>query len=184
MIWAALALALVLRVINLNQSLWLDEAISALAVRDYSYSQIISAFIIGDTHPPLYYFILKAWSGAFGYWEPTLRVLSVIFGVLTVYVVYLIAKKIGGKKLGIVSSFLLAPAPLHIYYSQEIRMYSLSSLAVSLAVFLFIRLLDKNPNRKDWILFSLSLLLNLAKLRRQKAKVFWGVSPSRNSPSR
>lgn len=159
MIWAALALALVLRVINLNQSLWLDEAISALAVRDYSYSQIVSAFIIGDTHPPLYYFILKAWSGAFGYWEPTLRVLSVIFGVLTVYVVYLIAKKIGGKKLGIVSSFLLATAPLHIYYSQEIRMYSLSALAVSFAVFLFIRLLDKNPNQKDWILFSLSLLL-------------------------
>lgn len=158
MVWVILLLTLILRVINLNQSLWLDEAISALAVRDYSYIGIIRDFLTGDTHPPLYYLSLKFWIDIFGFSEISMRSLSVLFGVVTVYVVYQIGRKFKNKKFGILTSLFLTTAPLHIYYSQEVRMYALSSLAVSVGVLVFLHLMD-NPERKNWILFSLSLLL-------------------------
>ena len=157
MIWLILLFALILRVINLNQGLWLDEAISALAARDYSYIGIVRDFLPGDTHPPLYYLSLKFCTEFFGFSEISLRSLSVVFGVMTVYVVYLIGRKVKNKKLGIIASLFFATAPLHIYYSQEVRMYALSALAVSLSVYGYLFVLKK-AKTKNWILFSLSLL--------------------------
>src|SRR4029078_7831305 len=87
-----LLLGLILRLISLNQSLWLDEAIGAIAVKNYSYVGIVTDFIKGDTHPPFYYLTLKLWTDLFGYSEIAMRMLSVIFGVATVWVVYKIAK--------------------------------------------------------------------------------------------
>lgn len=155
-----LAGAFLLRVISLNQSLWLDEAIGAIAVHDYSYQGIITDYIKGDTHPPLYYLTLKFWTSLFGYSEIAMRSLSVLFGVLTVYVVYKIAqifpteKKQVTKnkaKLGIIAALLMATAPLHIYYSQEVRMYAMNTLLSSLLVLWFL----KNDFKK----YSVTLLL-------------------------
>ncbi len=157
MILAILLFAIILRVINLNQSFWLDEAISGLAARDYSFVGIIKDFLPGDTHPPLYYLLLKFWTNIFGFSEISMRNLSVIFGVATVYVVYLLGRKVKDEKFGFLASLFLATAPLHIYYSQEVRMYSLSTLAVSLSIYGYLYVLEKTKT-KNWILFSLSLL--------------------------
>lgn len=158
MIWLIVIVAFVLRITNLNQGLWLDEAISALASRDYTYLGIIKDFLPGDTHPPLYYLSLKFWTGLFGFSEISMRTLSVIFGVATVYLVFLIGKKIKNEKLGMVASLLLATSPLHLYYSQEVRMYAMTTLAVSLSFYVYLYVID-NPKNKYWVLFSLSLLL-------------------------
>lgn len=133
--------AAVLRLINLNQSLWLDEAISFIAVKNYNFLEIITKFSPGDVHPPLYYLILKLWTALFGYSEIALRFPSVIFGVLTVFLVY----KIGGKK----AAFFMAINPLAIYYSQEARMYSLETLLVTGAVYFFL------AKKKFWFLLFL-----------------------------
>lgn len=157
-IYLILILGLGLRLVAINQSLWLDEAIGAVAVRDLSYSGLINSFLRSDNHPPLYYLMLKAWSGLFGYSEVSLRAPSVISGVLTVYVTYLIGKKITGRRfLGVFAGLLLATSPFHIYYSQEARMYALTGLLASLAVYAFLFLLERNDGLFYWILFSLSI---------------------------
>src|SRR3989344_4750352 len=120
-----LASSLGIRMISSGQSLWLDEAISALAVKNNTFLELITKFSLGDTHPPLYYLILKAWTSIFGFTEVALRAPSVIFSVLTVYFTYKLGEFFGGKKMAILSSVLLAFAPLHVYYSQEARMYAL-----------------------------------------------------------
>jgi len=58
-IWWILLLCLAVRLIGLNQSLWLDEAISANVAKNYSYSEIVNKFSINDFHPPLYIFSIK-----------------------------------------------------------------------------------------------------------------------------
>lgn len=138
-----LFVALILRLINLNQSLWLDEAISFFAVKNYSFFNIITGFSSGDVHPPLYYLILKLWTNFFGYSEISLRLPSVIAGVLAVFVIY----KIGGK----VAALFLAVNPLAIYYSQEARMYSLATLLILLAVFFFLQ------KKSFWFVIFLAL---------------------------
>lgn len=158
-----LILSLGLRLISLNQSLWLDEAIGAIAVHDYSYLGIITNFIKGDTHPPLYYLTLKAWTDIFGYSEIAMRMLSVVFSVATVWMVYLIALKIQKQELRIknyvgklspfpiLAMLLFATAPLHIYYSQEVRMYAMNTFLVSLVVLFYLK--------NDWLKYSITLLI-------------------------
>lgn len=141
--------ATILRIINLNQSLWLDETISAIAVQDNSFLDLITKFAPGDVHPPLYYLILKLWTNIFGYSEVALRLPSVIFGVLTVFVVYKIGGKIFNPRVGALAAIFIAVNPLAVYYSQEARMYSLTTFAVATAVYFFL------TKKLFWYLFFL-----------------------------
>lgn len=153
MIFIILILGLILRLINLNQSLWLDEAISLLAVRDNSYWDLINKFSLGDFHPPLYYLVLKFTSNIFGYLEIASRIPSIIFGLAACYFTFLTGKKILNKQAGLLGALFLAINPLAIYYSQEARMYSLVMFCVTAAVYFFIT--------KKWVGFVLFLTLSL-----------------------
>lgn len=127
---------LLIRLISLNQSLWLDEATSVVAARDYSFSEILTKFSPGDFHPPLYYLILKIWMSLVGSSEMAARMISVVFGSATIWVVYKIAKSLQfTNHQSLITSLLLATAPLHIYYSQEARMYILATLFATIVVY-------------------------------------------------
>lgn len=149
MIIGILFIALILRLISLNQSLWLDEATTALVAK-MSLGDIFTNFLPGDFHPPFYYLILKFWVSVFSNSEISIRTPSVIFGIITIYIVYLIGKEIFNKNVGLIASLLIATSGLHVYYSQEARMYSLATFLASLTIYLFIK--------KRWILLSVSLL--------------------------
>src|SRR3989338_7517756 len=135
MIWVILVLGTILRLISLNQSLWLDEAINVMAANSYSFFEMITQYAIADFHPPGWFIILWLWGKLFGYSEIAVRLPSVIFGVLTIYSVYLIGKKIVSQNLGLIAALLFAINPLHIYYSQEARIYAFATLAVSINFF-------------------------------------------------
>ncbi|OGM28835.1 hypothetical protein A2962_05135 [Candidatus Woesebacteria bacterium RIFCSPLOWO2_01_FULL_39_61] len=159
-IFIVIIIALFLRLANINQSLWLDEAIGAEAVKNYSYTGILSEFIRNDNHPPLYYLTLKAWTDYFGYSELALRAPSIIFGLFTIYLTYLISKKLnpGGSFLyTFLSTLFLATSQLHIYYSQEARMYSMAAFLASLTIYQFLCLTDPETKPRFWYLFSVSI---------------------------
>lgn len=145
-------LGLILRLISLNQSFWLDEAITA-KVAHFSSEQILD-FLKGDFNPPLYYFIVSQWQNLFGVSEISLRIPSVIFALLTILLTF----KIGQIYLhnqAKLAALLLAISPLHIYYSQEARAYALTGFLFTLSILLFLKSLKA---KKFWWLFSLSLL--------------------------
>ena len=154
-----LGVALALRFVAVNQSLWLDESIGALVVRDMNYREILTEFSKRDNHPPLYYLALKGWSDLFGYSELALRSLSIFLGTVTVYVIYQIAMLVDKNKKGFatLSAALLATSGLHIYYSQEARMYVMAAFFGAAAVYYFLKTLKKRARRADWILFSLAI---------------------------
>jgi len=143
-----LFVGLLLRLISINQSLWLDEATTALAAK-MPLADIFTKFLPGDFHPPLYYLLMKGWGSLFGLSEISLRTPSVIFGILTIYFIYLIAKKIFDNKTARIASILAATSGLLIYYSQEARMYSLAAFLATLLFYLFLE--------KKWVLFSIFL---------------------------
>ena len=167
-IYLILILGLVLRLIVLNQSLWLDEAIGALVVKEQNYQQILTQFPKSDNHPPLYYLTLKAWTDVFGYSEIALRSLSVLFGLLTVLFVYKIAKELTNHKSPVTSHYplfaalLIATSPFHIYYSQEARMYSMAAFFAALSIYSYVLLISETKKKffiNPWIIFSLALTL-------------------------
>lgn len=150
MIYLIIFLGFVLRLISLNQSLWLDEATTAI-VSKMSFSTIFTSFLPGDFHPPFYYLLMKLWVSLFGNSEISLRIPSVIFGVGTIYVVYLIAKKMFNGKAALMTASLTATSGLLIYYSQEARMYMMAAFLVS-SLFYY-------AENKKWFLFSVILAI-------------------------
>jgi len=146
MIIGILFIALVLRLINLNQSLWLDEAVQAVVANN----SLAFAFeeLKGDFHPPLFHLLMHFWVRIFGSGEIALRIPSVLFGMGTVYMIYKINKLIingltNSKINGLVAAVFLATGPFHIYYSQEARMYSMVTFFTCLSMYYFINLLKK-----------------------------------------
>ncbi len=159
MIVLVLILALILRIIALNQSLWLDEAIQVWASSAFSLKELLSNYLPGDFNPPFYHLLLHFWIRLFGTSEIAVRMLSVIFSLGAIYLLWKIGLKITKQeKTALMASLLLATSPLHLYYSQEARMYMLASLAVLLAVFRFLLFLEKQTWKNN-LLFALSLLL-------------------------
>lgn len=150
MIWLILILAFILRVINLNQSLWLDEATHVILSSKSIYSIIFER--IGDFHPPLSYLIFHFWI-MLGTSEIWLRLLPVIFGVATVFVTFKIANKLFDKKIAFLSALFLTIAPYHIYYSQEVRMYSLAALLAAFSMWSLI------TYKRIWYILSSILLV-------------------------
>ncbi|MEX1052704.1 MAG: glycosyltransferase family 39 protein, partial [Patescibacteria group bacterium] len=135
---------LLVRLIALDQSFWLDEAVTANVVATYSYSEIITKFSPTDFHPPLFYFIEKFWTDIFGYSEIALRFPSIIFSLIAAYVIYLIGWKVAPLRsssyVGVTAAALFLFNPLIIYYSQEARPYMLVTMFVTLIVYYLLRI--------------------------------------------
>lgn len=153
---------LILCFLGANQSLWLDEAIGAIAAKDYSYSGIAYKFLLADNHPPLYYMLLKFWTSFFGFSDIAIRSLSILAGSLTIYITYKLAFLINNKKvnkIAILTVLLMATSQFFIYFSQEARMYIFTALFSSIAFYSYLNTLKKNENKKYWLGFSLSIAI-------------------------
>lgn len=158
MIILILILALGLRLINLNQSLWLDEATQVILSNGSLQSIIFERST--DFHPPLFYILVHFWA-ILSQGEVWYRLLPLTAGVLTVYAVYVFCRRFFNKEVALLAAFLLAVAPYHVYYSQEIRMYSFATLLSVLSVGYFYAFLreGQKTNLLFYILSTIALVL-------------------------
>lgn len=160
MIWLILVIASILRLVSLNQSLWLDEAINVLATQKFSLLGMITEYAKADFHPPGFFILIWLWTRLLGISEIAIRIPSVIFGLVTIYFIFLTGTKLHSKRLGLLCALLLSINPLHIYYSQEARMYSLAAMAVTINIFLFIKLINKEKLSIIFLILSNLLVLS------------------------
>ena len=149
----ALLLAALLRFHALAaQSLWHDEG-NTLRLIQRELPELLSA-ASRDIHPPLYYLLLKAWSGLTGESEFALRAFSALSGVLSVACAYALGAALFASGVGMVAAFLTALNTFSIYYSQEARMYALLALIAALAMLCFVKWLDA---RRPSLLIGMAL---------------------------
>lgn len=151
--WILFIAAFLVRLIGLNQSLWLDEATTARVVARYNPLQIITVFSPTDFHPPLYYLFLDMWSSVFGYSEVALRMPSVIFSLIAGFILY--------KRFGNWTTALFLFNPLVMYYSQEARMYMMTVMFVTASYYFFLGHLEKPDKKVTVLLFHIFTLLSL-----------------------
>ena len=117
-----------LRLLRLDfQPLWWDEGYSVWFAT-HPLGQML-ALTAQDIHPPLYYALLRGWTLLLGAGPVALRLLSAVIGTLAIPAVYLAGRRLfGSRRTALLAAALLAINPLHIYYSQEVRMYGLVAL--------------------------------------------------------
>ncbi len=177
--WMALGLilltALILRVIRLGErSLWYDEAFAVLfsekgwdAMIDGTLTQVDG--VAADMHPPVYYETLHFWMNLFGESPAAVRLYSVLLGVLTVGVVFGLAREWFGARTGLAAALTTAVAPFHVQYSQETRMYALLALVLVLDTWVLWRAVQHG---KSWYWVAFGVLSGAAMYVQQLAAMY------------
>ena len=140
-----------LRFYNLaKESLWFDEIYGGILPAKQSITYLLNP----DISLPVstYHIILHYWMQIFGQSEFSVRFPALIFGVLSIFVIYKLGKVIFNQEIGLLSALILAISPFQIHYSQEARPYSLLMLLSLVSVYYFVKFIkssdEKNFDRK------------------------------------
>jgi uncharacterized membrane protein len=141
-----IAVALGVRLWHLEQkNVWLDEA-SAWNTARRPAADVVKT-TAGDVHPPLYYFVLKGWMAVAGDSPAALRGLSVVVGVMAVFLAALLASRWlpHGAAVSVVAW--LAVSPHMVWHAQEMRMYALVTMLVMGSCLAFSQWIDSAGTR-------------------------------------
>ncbi|HEY4396774.1 MAG TPA: glycosyltransferase family 39 protein, partial [Acidimicrobiia bacterium] len=131
---------IVLRFVT-QSDLWLDEALSVNISR-LPYGDIPD-WLRHDGAPPLYYFMLHAWTDAFGTTDFAVRSLSGVLSVATFVPMWFAGRRIAGRTGAWIAVLVLAASPFGIGFGSETRMYSLVMLLVTVGYLAVRRLLER-----------------------------------------
>lgn len=144
-------LGMALRAFHLgNQSLWYDEVEAIRYASDLS---------LQDVHPPIYYSLLHL-TLMLGQSEWIVRFPSLLFGVLSIPLVYVIGNRLLSTSATLIATFLVSISPILIWHDQDARMYSLLVLTCLLLVYAYLRAIEKR-DWKHWAGYTLAALLAL-----------------------
>ena len=139
-------------------SIWFDEAFSAYIAR-FDFWQI-AVYTAQDVQPPLYYWLLKIWTFAFGNTELGVRSLSVLFGGVAVIFAYLLLRRLFNKYAAFLAVVFMVLSPLFIRYSQEARMYMLVAAITFTATYVLV-VATQTKQKKAWIWYSVLVALGM-----------------------
>jgi uncharacterized membrane protein len=117
------------------QSLWNDELSSMSRINVSSLSEVIEASK-SDVHPPFYYCLLYLWQNMFGNSPFSVRFLSALLGTLSILAIFFLGRILYSEQEALISALILSISFFGIYYSQEVRSYSLL-LLLSICSYLF-----------------------------------------------
>jgi uncharacterized membrane protein len=140
--WGVIIVGTSLRLIALRyKSFWIDEIASVAIARRAA--PVFWHFLWHDEgNMAAYYVLLRPWL-RFGYSEGIVRLLSVLPGILSIPVMYLLGQQLFGRDTGILAAALLALNPCAIAVSQEARAYSFVVLGVLVSTYVFVLLIQK-----------------------------------------
>lgn len=118
----------------LTRGFWGDEAWTAL-ISQFPLREILR--ITGeDFHPPVYYFLMHGFIKLFGASE-WIRLISIIFFLLTPWLVYFLAKKLVDRKFGFLAAGVVAMSPILFTYAFEARAYAMVAFISALTALMF-----------------------------------------------
>lgn len=134
-----------------RQSLWFDEA-DVVVRAQRPLREVLDTFTAAGENGPLYNLMLWGWIRIAGISEIAVRFPSAVAGALAIPLIYLLARRVAGPTVGLVSALLLAMNPYHIWYSQEAKMYTLVVLLAILSSLLLVEALTRNRT-PHWVAY-------------------------------
>jgi mannosyltransferase len=139
------AAAAYLRESRLSGNLYADE-VWIIKNAASPFSDFVREFMQDWVHPPLFHFIVRGWVHLFGVNDLSGREVAMLFGILSVPLIYWVGTMMADRKAGLIAASLLALSPIHVYTSQYGRHYSLFVFFVILSIAAFANLYREPDN--------------------------------------
>lgn len=144
----------------LSDGLWNDEYVS-WSIAAVPFGKHFVDSILFQCHMPFYYLYLKFFIHFFGNTDLMLRLTSVLPGVMSIVSMYFVGKEYKDEANGLLCAVITALSSFLIYFSQEVRFYSLLFFFSSI-VLLFTLRLCKGQKKSDIIALAVSSFLVIA----------------------
>ncbi|MCW5519863.1 glycosyltransferase family 39 protein [Aureitalea sp. L0-47] len=148
--------AFLLRIYHLNyEGLWNDELFTAdTASPNLSIDRVITILQL-DIHPPLHNILANLWSHAFSHNDTSLRIFSVVWGLLGLLSIYHLGKLLFNKRVAFIALLLVVVNSFLIRFSQEVRAYAMLFVLVNYSVYFFVKLSRGEHGYKNIIAYGL-----------------------------
>jgi len=136
---------------------WGDEA-GTFEIISESWHGFWRWFVEGEPHPPLYFALLKIWAIIFGKSEIALRMPTVLFYPLVVYLTWLLSRKIGLSQTGrLFAVGIVALHPSLWIHFRMARYYSMTTFLFLYNTILLFEVMEKGKWR--WVVYGICLAL-------------------------
>ena len=146
----ALTLAgLVIRAgVALNGGLWRDEALLLGVVDIPTWTGMLDLLRFHESHPPLFYAVMRAWRTMFGSGDTAALALPVLLSAALTPVAYAIAAALFDRKTALTSAAFICIAPPLVAYGASVRPYSFLALAVLVSMYCLVVAIESGGVRR------------------------------------
>lgn len=165
--WAfVLILMLFAALLRLNEigapSLWADEGAS-LAFAGMDWDILWGVLPTVETNPPLYYAVLKLWTGIMGTSEAMLRFPGALAGALAAGAMFLAGHRFFGRGAGIIAGAFVALSAVQVAHAQEARAFAMVSALVAVALWLIAVAMERilRDRARGGVLAALGVVVGL-----------------------
>ncbi len=135
-------------------SVWFDEAVSLQWARaDPAFIWQKTFPLVEEKHPPVYFLALHFWRVlllpfGLGNNDAALRSLGSLLGVLTVWGIMLLARRVSDARTALLTGVLVALSPVLTWYSQELRMFQPATTGLVWGAYCLCRAWDASTVRR------------------------------------
>lgn len=155
------AAGLALRVLLATRGgLWRDEALFLFIVDLPTVGAMIDFLRFHESHPPLFYLLMRGWVSLFGASDAAALALPLVIGILQVPVAYWVGSRAFSPRAGLIAAILTALSPMLARYAAQVRPYSLMPLLCVLSVY-FLWDGAKQGRARTWIAYAVVTLAML-----------------------
>jgi uncharacterized membrane protein len=154
-----LLLATLLRIYRLGDGLWFDEIITYINYGNLPFKEIATTFNSENNHV-LYSLFAHASLLIFGQSGWALRLPAVIFGVGSLFALFLLGRLVANRREALLAVLFLSVSYHHIWFSQNARGYTALLFWTILSTYFLIRSLNENRNGL-WVVYGLTAALGM-----------------------
>lgn len=140
----------------LTRGFWGDEAWTSL-ISQLPYVEMLKT-TAADFHPPGYYTIIEILYKFVPPTEVNTRLVSIVFYLLTVCMVYKLSSYVRGRNFGIATAAVVALNPIFFTYAFEARNYTMFAFAATGSIYYLIKLSEKFSKKAILLFISFSTL--------------------------
>ncbi len=152
---ACLLLGAILRIWGIDsRSLWDDEACTVRRIDQENVWAVVQN-VKESPFPPFYYLVLRAIQQDESVTVVSLRLVSLMAGLLAIPVTYFGVSSLGGRVMARWAALLTSTSAFHVHYCQDAKMYSLVWLLVLCGNLGFLNLVWSPKVRWGWVIMYL-----------------------------
>ena len=167
--WDKIAIALLfligallrLRQYLTGRSLWVDEAMLALNIVERSFAGMFQPLDYDQGAPIGFLLVEKLFNSLLGKHEFALRLFPLLAGLLSLWLFYLLLKRLAGGAGLLLSLALFAFNPRLIYYSSEVKQYIVDVAVTIMLLLVAAPAFRASPRQKDFIWLAVAGLIAL-----------------------